>query len=555
MPGLDAFAYRREVKTLSVRLGAPSDEATVMRASPSAGMKRSLDTYIFAIFALTLCAVLAVGGASLFMVNRMMEKTYAIEAESRNVDFINHLHNKTYSLMLAVQHFVARPDEPHFQHALALSREIDGDLVRYLQQEAESAYPESAREIGLLHRFRDSVRKQRETIAAFEALGTNAGQLSQPAMALEKNAESIQLLAREINRLHFEIISRKVAITRDSMSFVAMLYALFSGLGLALVYAGYRLHSRYIVEPIKYLANCTGKVAAGDLCARALSDSQTEIGVLYRAFNDMVETLQSHEEKLLKFNRELEQRVLERTQELEAAQARLMRMEKAAMLGQIATSVNHEIRTPLNALYLNLQIIGKRLEQGDGDGKSLREGIGARLAVIDREVARISDILEEFVLFARIAAPRFGDCALNDIVRHVAELLTPRAEQAGVDLRLALAASEPHLDADENKLTQVLVNLGVNALHAMPGGGTLSIATDDLGDAVDITVSDTGVGIAEADITSIFLPFFSKKESGLGFGLAIAQRIIEDHAGHIVCRSQSGAGATFVARLPKSHAV
>jgi len=526
-----------------------------MRASPSAGMKRSLDTYIFAIFALTLCAVLAVGGASLIMVNRMMEKTYAIEAESRNVDFINLLHNKTYNLMLAIQHFVARPDESRFQSALALSQEIDGDLVKYLHHEAASAYPESAREIALLHRFRDSVRKQRETIAAFKALGANVGHFSQPIAELEKNAESIQMLAREINRLHFEIISRKVAIARDSMSFVAILYSLFSGLGLALVYAGYRLHSRHIVEPIKHLARSSGKVAAGDLSVRAQSDSQTEIGVLYRAFNDMVETLQSHEEKLLSFNRELEQRVLERTLELESAQASLLRMEKAAMLGQIATSVNHEIRTPLNALYLNLQLIGKRLEQGDGDGKSLREGIGARLAVIDREVARISDILEEFVLFARIAPPRFGDCALNDIVSHVAELLAPRAEQAGVDLRLDLAASAPHLDADENKLTQVLVNLGVNALHAMPEGGTLRIATADLGDAVSVTVSDTGVGIAAADIPSIFLPFFSKKESGLGFGLAIVQRIIEDHAGHITCRSQPGAGATFIAQLPKSHAV
>jgi signal transduction histidine kinase len=544
------------LKNLSVRLAAPGQAGPAIRAPPTDAMKRSLDTYIFAIFAMTLCAVLAVGGTSLFMVNRMMEKTYAIETESRNVDFINHLHNKTYYLMLAIHRFMTRPDAHHFQIATELSREIDADLLKYQQHEAASAYPESAEEIRLLNQFRAVVGKQHATISAIKALVKPPHeQLEYLGAKLEKNAESIQKLTTDINRLHFEIISRKVAKTRTSMSVVAALYLFFSGIGLAVVYAGYRLHSRHIVEPIKRLARSSGKVADGDLTVRAESDSHTEIGVLYHAFNDMVATLQSHEEKLLEFNRELEQRVRERSLELEAAQSKLVRMEKLAMLGQIATSVNHEIRTPLNALYLNLQLIGKSLEQFAGDANGPRETIGARLAVIDREVARISDILEEFVLFARIAPPRFGDCALNGIVGHVAELLGPRAAQANVRLRLDLAAANPHLMADENKLVQVLVNLGVNAIHAMPEGGTLNIATVDLGASVEITVSDTGVGIPATDLTNIFLPFFSKKATGLGFGLAIAQRIIEDHGGHIVCRSQPGEGAAFVAQLPKSHPV
>jgi signal transduction histidine kinase len=269
----------------------------------------------------------------------------------------------------------------------------------------------------------------------------------------------------------------------------------------------------------------------------------------------MVATLQSHEQKLLEFNNSLEQKVEDRTRELEAVQAKLLRLEKLAMLGQIATSVNHEIRTPLNALYLNLQMIGKSLGEPECEAEKKRDEIRGRLALIDREVSRISDILEEFVQFARIAPPQFGMCDLNGIVTRVAELLEPRTLQTGIHLRIDLAKTAPRLYADENKLVQAIVNLGVNAIHAMPEGGILTLTTVDRGEGVEITISDTGMGIAETDMANIFLPFFSRKESGLGFGLAIVQRIVEDHGGRIECQSQAGKGATFAMRLPKSHPV
>jgi signal transduction histidine kinase len=119
-----------------------------------------------------------------------------------------------------------------------------------------------------------------------------------------------------------------------------------------------------------------------------------------------------------------------------------------------------------------------------------------------------------------------------------------------VSLSLSLAEQLPTVLADENKLVQALVNLCINAIHAMPDGGTLMLSTKDVGDKVEISVADTGVGIADEDIDKIFLPFFTKKEAGLGFGLSIVQRIIEDHGGQITCRSRIGQGTVFDLRLP-----
>ncbi len=533
-------------------------------------MKR-LDSYIFIVFTIVVAGVLAVGGATLVTVHSMMDKTHAIEAESRNVDFVNHLHNKTYSLMLAIREFMAGPDQGRFELAAALSDEVDADLQRYLAREQTSPYPEAIAEIRLLEQFLAQVRSQRAALSAVKDLAagpdgvagiSRSTQLHGVNLDLDKSADAIYALTREINRLHFAIITRKVEMTRDSVSTVVALYLLFGGIGVVLLYTAYDLHSRFVVRPIKRLAEGARKVAAGDLRVRVRSGSRTEIGVLCRAFDSMVATLQANEEKLLEFNRDLERKVRERTQALEtthaslrSAQEKLIRMEKLSMLGQIATSVNHEIRTPLNALYMNLQLIKKALQTPPAERGDQGPGIVERVALIDQEVTRISDILEEFVRYARIAPPNPGPCDLNRLADHVADLLGPRAEQTGVRIELALAEPPPQLLADENKLLQVLVNLGVNAIHAMPQGGTLTIATADRADTVELSVSDTGIGIPAEDMGNIFQPFFSKNASGLGFGLAIMQRIVEDHGGQVACRSQVGAGTCFTVRLPKTQPV
>lgn len=524
-------------------------------------MKRSLDRIVFTAFLAVFVGVLTIGGLSLFMVYQMMAKTYAIQEESRNVDFINMLHNKTYSLLLAIHHSVVRSDDKYAQLAKQIATEIHEEIKLYAEREAKSPYPEGREEIRLLLKLRDDLRTLQHT--AFDIRDArNGGNVTDADLlrldeALDQYAYNIQLLVREINRLHFRIIDRKVEKSRQFKSSILTLYVLFSLAGVALVYLGYRLNSRHVVKPVKALADVARRISGGDLSMRVSSDSHTEIGTLYTTFNQMIERLQSHEEFLVSFNQHLEERIDERTAELEkthqslqAAQAELLRIEKLAMLGQIATSVSHEIRTPLNTLYMNLQLLEKAFAKCDSFCSHAQKDVVARVGMINHEVLRITDILDEFVRFARLAPPQLADIDVNKVVHYVADMLDERAAQANVRIDLTLAEQLPTVPADENKLVQALLNLCINAIHAMPEGGRLTLSSARRTDAVEIAVTDTGTGIAEEDLDKIFLPFFTRKETGLGFGLAIVQRIVEDHGGKISCTSKLGHGSRFVIELP-----
>jgi signal transduction histidine kinase len=236
---------------------------------------------------------------------------------------------------------------------------------------------------------------------------------------------------------------------------------------------------------------------------------------------------------------------------LRQTQSELVRMEKIAALGQIAASVNHEIKTPLNSLYLNLQLLTRRINKlQNGDEKNRAELLQVT-SVIDNEILRISEILEEFVQYARFAPPDLKPDDLNQVLGQLREMIGENAEKAGVRVELALAGESLPVLIDRKKITQALLNLAVNAIQAMPAGGRLNIRSGiDPEGRVVTSVTDTGTGIGEEDLTRIFEPFFTKKEKGMGFGLAIVRRIIEDHHGTITCRSRVGEFTEFTITLP-----
>lgn len=548
-----AFGYLSHNGSMYDSLDQPRDTAKRLAAS---GMKHSLNTYVLLVFALVLVGALSVGGASLLMVHRMMDKTHAIAQESLNVDFINHLHNKTYSLVLTIHHLMVKNDERFRQSAVEQAEEIDRDLRDYLIREEASPHPESTEEIRLLKALRQNLAAL--TMTAIHDAELQAITFEAWEKLLEQHTQEMQSQVREINRLHFEIIARKVDKTRHSMTVVFYLYALFLLVSLALFYLGYRLHARHIVRPLTQLARAAGRVADGNLDTRVAVVSGTEIGVLYGSFNTMVDRLRDHEKQLQNFNRELEAKVHERTHDLERAYAslqqaqnELVHFEKMALLGQVATTVNHEIRTPLNTLYMNLQLVRKSFEACIGDCKD-KDVVARRIDVIDREVLRISDMLEEFVRYARLTPPKMSTVAIHKLVHSVAEMLSERFAQGHVTLKLSLANAPCMIRADESKLIQVLVNLCINAIHAMPDGGVLTLQCVERDDKVEISVADTGLGIPEQNLDKVFEPFFTSKASGLGFGLSIVKRIVQDHGGQIICRSKVGEGSLFTLTLPTS---
>lgn len=521
-------------------------------------MKKSLNTYTLLLFFAALGGVLVIGGLSLFMVNAMMNKIYLIEKEIKNEERVNQIHNDIYRLVIATQHYVMYANENEARQAVDLLDEIQSQNQVYIEYERHSEYPEAREEVKLLKMLAKELDDIRTVLPVVHDLTPTAGQDQKTTFALMRYVHEIERITGEINELHFSIISRKVDKANKRMSTVVSLYLLFSALGVVFVYVGYKFHARVVVRPINELAKVTQKLAAGDLSVRIPTRSRTEIGVLYDSFNTMAEIIQSNESKLLHFNQDLEEKVKERTSELKSAYAslktaqdELIRLERLVTLGQIATSVNHEIKTPLNALSMNLQLLKKEKNRYCTKSPTEPDGMDETIRIIDSEIMRISDILDEFVRYARFAPPVMEKRNLNEIIRNVMNMMCERTEAANVRVLLELTEPLPRLMLDENKMIQALVNLCDNAIQAMVAGGDLSIETGTEADAVLLVISDTGTGVTEADRDRIFQPFFTSKAMGLGFGLPIVQRIIEDHGGRISCKSSSSQGTIFEIRLPK----
>lgn len=232
----------------------------------------------------------------------------------------------------------------------------------------------------------------------------------------------------------------------------------------------------------------------------------------------------------------------------------LRRTEKLSALHTLSAGVAHEIRNPLSALDLNLHLLREELTV-----ETERPAVERYLDILDAEIQRIRGILDSFVRFARPAQLALGEVSLPAVLSHIVELLRGEAQERGVEVTVDVSSTIPTVLGDETLLSQVFLNLMINALQAMPKGGRLALtATPSDGSeipAVDIGVADTGVGIPNRDLPKLFEPFFSTKSDGTGLGLAIAYRIVEDHQGDIRVSSREGLGTTFTVRLPAAPAL
>lgn len=218
----------------------------------------------------------------------------------------------------------------------------------------------------------------------------------------------------------------------------------------------------------------------------------------------------------------------------------ILRAEQLAAVGQLAAGVGHEIRNPLTAIKMLVQ---SGLEDGGLPAEDLR--------VIEGEVRRMERSLQTFLDFARPAKAERRRTDLVPLIRDVAGLVRGRAEKQRVSVNLALPADGLSVTADGEHLRQVFVNLCLNALDAMPTGGDLTVTARLIkGTKAEIEVADSGPGIGKAILGRLFEPFVSSKDTGLGLGLVISKRIVEEHAGAIAAANRRGGGASFFVTLP-----
>ena len=272
-----------------------------------------------------------------------------------------------------------------------------------------------------------------------------------------------------------------------------------------------------ITRPVQRLADSAGRVAAGNWGATVEVASKDEIGQLALAFNRM-------------------------THELVEQRERLVQAERVAAWRELARRLAHELKNPLFPLQITVENMQRaRDSYPDQFDEVFREGTSTLLA----ELSNLKLIIGRFSDFAKMPAPEMQPVNFNDLVTDTMRLFEPQLAKAKIRAVGQLDPAVKPIPADAEQMTRALRNLVLNAIDAMPEGGTLTVRTAALGAGVRLEVSDTGQGLTPEECERLFTPYYTTKTHGTGLGLAIVQSVVSDHKGRIAVESEKGKGTTF----------
>jgi two-component system nitrogen regulation sensor histidine kinase NtrY len=305
----------------------------------------------------------------------------------------------------------------------------------------------------------------------------------------------------------------------------AALLAGSAGLLLAVLLSGWA--AARVSRPVEQLVEASHKVAEGDWSTQVPVTSRDELGDLAESFNQM-------------------------TRELLQQKERLVQAERVAAWRDLARRLAHELKNPLFPLQLTVENLLRARQQSP---EMFEEIFAESSSTLLAEIAHLKTIVSRFSDFSKMPLPHFQPVGINEIVRDAVRLFQARLRAPGaaaIECKLNLAEPMSPIAADPDLLHRTLSNLLLNAMDAMPQGGTIILGTRQQGDNARIEVSDTGVGLTPEECERLFTPYYTTKSSGTGLGLAIVQSIISDHGGRISVRSQPGQGTTFEIELPRN---
>ncbi|HWY59969.1 MAG TPA: ATP-binding protein [Terriglobales bacterium] len=298
-----------------------------------------------------------------------------------------------------------------------------------------------------------------------------------------------------------------------------------AGILLAVLLSGWA--SARVTRPLEQLARAAHEVASGNWNVQVEVTSSDELGELAEAFNGM-------------------------TRELLAQREHLLQAERVAAWRELARRLAHELKNPLFPLQLTVENLLRARQQSPQQFEEIFQESSSTLLA---EIANLKAIVSRFSEFSRMPQPRFQQIQLNDVVQNAGRLFQAQLsapERTPIECRLELAEPMVPIAADPDLLHRALSNLVLNAMDAMPNGGTLTLRTRQHGELSAIEVSDTGTGLTPEECQRLFTPYYTSKPQGTGLGLAIVQSVISDHGGRISVDSESGRGTTFVIELPRN---
>lgn len=313
-------------------------------------------------------------------------------------------------------------------------------------------------------------------------------------------------------------------------------------IGFLLIGGGFMLMvGLFIDRPIKKMIRTIRRIENGDLSARMEEDKKDEFGLMAKSFNSMLESLDSAK------------------QEIEMCHSEQMqRAAKLASLGEIISGIAHEIKNPLTGISCAVQVFQSEMNEDDSKKAVTTE--------ILNHIKRLDRTVKDLLNYAKPKPPNFMPNKIDYVLNKAIFFVYPEAKKHNVAIDTGIEGEIPDVMMDPDQMQQVFLNLIINAVQAMPDGGKLKITTsnseiENLEDdkiigllpgekAVMIKFEDTGIGIEDDILDSIFDPFFTKKSKGTGLGLAISRRIVQEHGGEIAVKSGVGKGSIFTIYLP-----
>ncbi len=362
--------------------------------------------------------------------------------------------------------------------------------------------------------------------------------------------ETVSILGILDVLISLQQVDASIAESRSRMvvSSIFLIVAVSSAFGLLL---------RILVgRPVRKMKEGTKQIASGNLAYEIPYNSGDELGDLARSFNKMTTELRSAHNEIKQWSQTLEVKVRLKTEELKKTQSQLIQIEKMASLGKLSASVAHELNNPLEGILTYAKLIAKRIRKQEQIDERTQDILND-LDLIVTETSRCGTIVKNLLLFSRKQVGDFETFSINSIIEKTVRLVEHHLRISKVELETAYSSNDMKLYCNPNQIQQAILAICVNAVEAMPNGGTLKITAgrDETAGTIRVKISDTGMGIAPEDIPHIFEPFFTRKTEGkgVGLGLSIVYGIVERHGGEIDVESKVGEGTVFTLTLPQTE--
>jgi signal transduction histidine kinase len=479
------------------------------------GLRAKLLLMMFSLLLLTL--------ASLFVLYWQAERTLIDQVEKHTMDL-------STAIQISVERLTSqgRTDEARLQDYVSRLQRKGVNEISIISNEKEVIASSNPKRVGATIDPRQ--RDLFITARLGETLATEKGQ---------KHYNLIVPIVVGNQRMGYALITMVLddfaEISR--LNFIKRLVVTVLVFGLGMM-ASLILSWRY-TRPIDRVVQAARRVARGDLRESVPVERHDEIGELTTSFNDMVAKLRA--------NKELEDR--------------LHQAERLSSIGQLASGIAHEIRNPLNFINLSIDHLRSRFLPTDPHS---REEFTHLVSWMKTEIHRLNTMITNFLTYGKPLKLEARPCDLTPLLHDVVSMVSGKAEEQGIEVERDFSVNLPRVLIDGEQIKTCFVNVLVNAFQAMPQGGKLTITarlvngtdpsppspSSESGRWVEARFQDTGSGIASEDLAKVFEPYFTTKEVGIGLGLALTKKIVEEHGGVIALTSVRDRGTMVNIRLP-----